>query len=278
MRAAVVQFASGMDPAANREAATAAVERAARDGAALVVLPEAAQCGFGSATTDLAPLSEPLDGPFVAALAAVAGRSGATVIAGLFEPSADGRVHNTLVVVGAAGLLGAYRKVHLYDALGWCESDRVAAGDPGGANVPVVAVGDLAVGLLTCYDLRFPESARLAVDLGATVLAVPAAWVAGPHKEHHWRTLLGARAIENTCYVLAAAQPAPVYSGCSQIVDPFGVVVAQLGPDEGGGEPAFASGPVDPHRVAEARAALPVLAHRRFAVTVRETSPSSADP
>jgi predicted amidohydrolase len=136
-------------------------------------------------------------------------------------------------------------------------------------------VGELSLGVMTCYDLRFPESARTLVDHGATVLAVPAAWVAGKHKAEHWRTLLSARAIENTAYVVAAAQPTPTYNGCSQIVDPMGVVVAELGPDDGGTTGTVVTAELTRANVDEARRALPVLEHRRFSVAGRVGSAAS---
>jgi len=268
-----VQFAATLDTGANRAAAAGAVRTAADRGARLVVLPEATMAGFGSATTDLAALAEPLDGPFVVALHEAAAETGAIVVAGTFEPAGDERVYNTVVIVGPGGLLGSYRKVHLYDALGWCESDRVVAGETDAGNMPVVDIDGLSLGVLTCYDLRFPESARRPVDGGATVLVVPAAWVAGQYKEEHWGTLLGARAIENTSYVVAAAQPGPAYTGRSRIVDPFGVVIAELGPTEGADVPAIVVADLDAERVREARTALPVLGHRRFDVAARPPSP-----
>ncbi len=266
MRVAVVQRASGLDKAANRDEAAGAVRQAAGEGAELVVLPEATMAGFGSPSTDLAELAEPLDGPFTSALRQVAGETGATVVAGTFEPAPDGRVYNTVVVVSGAGVLARYRKVHLYDALGWCESERVCPGAPGGDNVPVVEVGRFVLGVLTCYDLRFPESARVAVAAGATVLAVPAAWVAGSHKLAHWQTLLRARAIENTAYVLAAAQPAPTYTGHSAVIDPMGVTLACLGPGDRAAPPEVAGADLDLDHLIRARSSLPVLAHRRFSV------------
>jgi predicted amidohydrolase len=148
----------------------------------------------------------------------------------------------------------------------------VRPGAADGSNAPVVDLGELSLGVMTCYDLRFPESARLVIDHGATVLAVPAAWVAGKHKAEHWRTLLAARAIENTAYVVAAAQPTPTYNGCSMIVDPMGVVVAELGPDDGAGSSAIVTGELSGARVDEARRALPVLDHRRFSVAGRAES------
>jgi predicted amidohydrolase len=273
VKVAAAQFATDLDKDANRARAVGAVRDAATQGATLVVLPEASMCGFASARTDLSRFAEPLDGPFVTALSAAAEKTGAHVVAGTFEPvEGEARVYNTVVVVGPGGLVARYRKVHLYDALGWCESERVRPGAADGSNAPVVDLGELSLGVMTCYDLRFPESARLVIDRGATVLAVPAAWVAGKHKAEHWRTLLAARAIENTAYVIAAAQPTSTYNGCSQIVDPMGVVVAELGPDDGAGSSAIVTGELSGARVDEARRALPVLDHRRFSVAGRAES------
>ena len=115
------------------------------------------------------------------------------------------------------------------------------------------------VGLMTCYDLRFPELARLLVDRGADVLVVPAAWVAGPRKVEHWRTLVRARAIENTVFVVAAAQPGPRYTGHSMVVDPLGDVLA-----EAGEEAAVLRATLDRELLDDARRTNPSLANRRF--------------
>ena len=92
-----------------------------------------------------------------------------------------------------------------------------------------VELAGLRLGLMTCYDLRFPELARALVARGAEALVVPAAWVAGPRKVDHWTTLARARAIENTAYVVAVGQPGPRYSGHSIVVDPLGEVLAEAG-------------------------------------------------
>lgn len=262
MRVAAVQVRTSLDPAANRRQATALVERAAGDGAALVVLPEGTMCAFGPLTFDLRTVAEPLDGPFVSALHDVAGRHGTTVVAGMFEPAPDRRrVFNTVVVVGPDGLAAAYRKVHLFDAMGGRESIRVAPGDP--ARLPTVEVGPVTVGIVTCYDLRFPELTRALVDGGATLLAVPAHWYDGPGKGEVFATLVRARAIESTAYVAAACKPGDECVGRSAIVDPAGQVLAELGAAEDG---ALAVAEVTAERVAQVRQMLPVLQHRRFAV------------
>ena len=257
LRVALVQTASSLDPAVNRGAlpghlAAAAARHAGR--ADLVVLPEACARDFGEPGSEAA-YAEPLDGPFATALADAAGAVGTTAVAGMFETADDpARPFNTLVVRG--GAQAAYRKIHLYDSFGQRESDRLTAG----ATEPVVVeVAGWQVGLMTCYDLRFPELARALAVGGAEALVVPAAWVAGERKVEHWRTLVRARAIENTVFVLAAGQPGPRYSGHSLVVDPLGDVLA-----EAGDGPEVVTAELDGEILATARRTNPSLANRRL--------------
>lgn len=217
------QRASATDPAANR----AALNQITADaGADLIVLPEAFARDFGEPGEPLAPYAETLDGPFVRALRDAAGRSGAAVVAGMFEISADAaRPYNTLVLAQGE-TLSTYRKIHLYDSFGQRESDTVM---PGPLEPVVVGISGAQVGLMTCYDLRFPELARALSAAGAEVLVVPSAWVAGERKVAHWQTLLRARAIENLCWVVAAGQPGPRYCGHSTVIAPTGDVVVEAG-------------------------------------------------
>ena len=261
MRAAVVQFAAGDDKSANLARLSELVRRAADQGADLVVCPEAAMHDFGPPDQPLAPVAESLNGPFVTALAALSQDTGATVVAGMFETADDGRAYNTVVAVGGGSLLGAYRKLHLFDALGWVESERLAPGD---GELLVFPLGGLTLGVQTCYDLRFPELSRALVDKGVDVLVLPAAWVAGPMKERQWKTLVAARAIESTAYAVTASQSPPRYVGSSRLVDPMGEVVAAVATTEG-----IAVADLLPGRVAEVREAIPSLQHRRFDVTFR---------
>jgi len=247
----VVQAASGLDPAANR----ARLPELVPSDSDLVVLPEAFARDFGEAGSDVSGYAEPIDGPFAAELAAVAAARNTTVVAGMFETSPDpARPYNTLLVRGA--VTAAYRKIHLYDSFGYQESKAL---HPGPLAPALVTLGGLSVGLMTCYDLRFPELARALVDHGAEVLVVPAAWVAGPRKVEHWRTLVRARAIENTVFVVAAGQPGPRYAGNSLVVDPLGDVLA-----EAGEEPAVLRATLDGSVLAEARRTNPSLANRRL--------------
>ncbi|GAA1780095.1 carbon-nitrogen hydrolase family protein [Nocardioides hankookensis] len=251
LRVALVQHASGLEPEANR----GLLDDLAPQDADLVVFPEAFARDFGEAGSDVSAYAEPLDGPFATEVARVADERGATVVAGMFEPGEEpDRPFNTLVARGAVE--ASYRKIHLYDSFGYRESDRLSAGP----LAPVVFdLGGFGVGLMTCYDLRFPELARALVDAGAEVLVIPAAWVAGPHKVDHWRTLVRARAIENTAFVVAVGQPGPRYTGHSLVVDPLGEVLA-----EGGDGPEVLTAVLEHTVLERARRTNPSLANRRL--------------
>lgn len=255
LRIALVQAASALEPDANR----AALAELTPEGHDLVVFPEAFARDFGEAGSDVSRYAEPVAGAFGSEVARVAADRRTTVVAGMFERGDDpDRPYNTLLVRGAVE--AEYRKIHLYDSFGYRESDRLTAGP----LEPVVF--DLAgwrVGLMTCYDLRFPELARRLADRGAELVLVPSAWVAGPRKVDHWRTLVSARAIENTVYVAAVGQPAPRYTGHSMIVDPLGDVVAETGAGSAE-EPEVVAGVVDRETLAAARRTNPSLANRRL--------------
>jgi predicted amidohydrolase len=267
MRVALCQLPVSSDPSVNLGRARQALADAARAGAQLAVFPEGTQARFG---TDLRAAAEPTDGPFCRGLSDAARDHGVAVVAGVFEPGPGRLVYNTAVMFDERGTLAAaYRKIHLFDALGQRESDQVAPGDE-----PVVAeLGGLRVGVMTCYDIRFPEHARALLARRADLIVVPAGWAAGLFKEEHWVTLIRARAIENTVWVAAAdqvpdpAEPptrAPTGSGRSMLVDPMGTVRLDLGPRRG-----IAVGEVDMDVTAEVRAVLPSLEHRRDDIFAR---------
>ncbi len=245
----------------NLERARTALGAAREQGSDLAVFPEGTQVRFSA---DLRAAAEPLNGPFCTGLAEAARDTGVAVVAGVFEPARGDLVYNTTVAFDAAGnLAAAYRKIHLFDALGQRESQTVAPG-----SEPVVAdLAGLRVGFLTCYDVRFPELARTLALRGAEMIVVPSAWAAGLFKEEHWVTLVRARAIENTIWVAAAGQvpdraepatAAPTGVGRSMLVDPMGTVRLDLG-----SEAAVAAGTVDTGLTKQVRTILPCLENRR---------------
>ncbi|WP_432534316.1 carbon-nitrogen hydrolase family protein [Kineococcus arenarius] len=258
MRVALAQISSTGDPGANLELVAAEVAAAREAGARLLVLPEATMCRFG---VPLAPVAEPVDGPWASALERLADEAGLTVVAGAFTPGQGGRVRNTLLVRGA-GVRAHYDKVHVYDAFGYAESDAVEAG----REPVVVDVDGVGVGLTTCYDVRFPGLFTALAERGASVVVVAASWGAGPGKVEQWGLLTRARALDSTCFVLACGQAdpgvppgaAPTGVGFSCVVDPVGAVLAGLG--AGSGRLVV---DLDVAAVERARAVLPVLANRR---------------
>lgn len=267
-RVVLAQISAGEDLRANRELTAGAVRAAAEDGADLLVLPEYASAW---APHDLgARFAEPIDGPYVTALRREARASGVAVLAGVLLPAPaaqDGgppRAANVVVAIDAGGeIAGRYQKVHLFDAFGARESDLVEAGSPD-AEPLVVDVAGLRFGVVTCYDLRFPESVRRVVDAGAGAVVVPAAWADGPHKAEQWRALAVARAIESTAHVVAVGQAGPGRTGRSLVVDPQGRVVL-----EAGTAPELLTVDLDPVAVGQARRLVPSLAHRRYRVVPR---------
>lgn len=258
---AVAQFAPTADAAANLVLIDGLLAKARGRGAQVVLFPEYSSYFIDPFDETLVQGAEEIDGPFVAGLTALAATHGVHVVAGLLERGSDGRrVRNTVVAVDAGGLLAHYRKLHLYDAFGQRESDWVEAGE---IEPPeTFEVGGLRFGLMTCYDLRFPEVARVLADTGADVALIAAEWVRGPLKEHHWRTLLTARAIENTMYVVAADHPPPLGVGRSMIIDPQGVEIAGVGTTTD-----VAVGHLEREAIENVRRVNPALRLRRFRVT-----------
>jgi predicted amidohydrolase len=268
MRVAVCQLNARDDRAANLATARELLDRAAAGGADLAVLPEFTDY-LGPAAG--LPEPEPVDGEYARFFAKAAQELSMWVHAGSFHEAGPepGRTYNTSLVFDRSGnLAGAYRKIHLYDVeipgrVSYHESATVAPGD----RPVAVTVDGVTLGLSICYDLRFPELYRhLAVHQAAQVLVVPAAFMLHTGRDH-WETLLRARAIENQCYVVAAAQigdhdPGRTCFGRSMIIDPWGTVLAQA-PDVTG----IAVADLDLNRLTDIRATLPSLANRRLPIS-----------
>jgi deaminated glutathione amidase len=262
VKVAAAQFAPTGDIDANLAAIEEFTRTAADSGAELVILPEEAMIPAEHA----APLRETAEAhwpTFLDSLAGFAAKYGIGVIAGGYEGSGSALPYNTLAALDSSGeVLGLYRKMHLYDAFSYQESKKVMRGEDGPC---MVRFGDFNVGLVNCYDIRFPEFARSLVEMGADLLSVSAAWVRGPLKEDHWTTLLRCRAIENTCWVVASSLSTPDCIGMSMAVDPLGVVRAALGEDNSGLLVVEAT----KERIDEARIKLPVLRNRRIIIGAR---------
>jgi len=258
MRIALAQILSSADPSANLDIVEDYTRRAADAGARLVLFPEATMCRFG---VPLAAIAEPLDGRWADGVRATADRHGVTVVAGMFCPSDDGRVTNTLVAAGA-GVAAHYHKIHMYDAFGFTESRTVA---PGYEPV-VITVDGVVVGLTTCYDVRFPELHAELARRGAQLITVHASWGSGPGKLEQWTLLARARALDTTSIVAAVDQAypgdeiaavGPTGVGGSVVASPLGEVLAAAGSD-----PQLLVSDVDLATVEKARETIAVLRNR----------------
>lgn len=253
----LAQTSVSRDPDENLQTARRFMQQAAALGADLLVFPEMfmAQPQKGM---PLATVAEPLDGPFVRALSALAAEHGIAIVCGIWQkvPGHDRRAANVVVVLGPDGaLLTHYNKVHLFDALSVRESEQMLGGD---MPPPVFTLKGMQVGLAICYDLRFPELFRHLALQGAEAVIVPSAWYAGVMKEEHWLTLLQARAIENTMYICGANLCGPPFAARTSIFDPFGVMLAGSGEEE-----TLVSAQIEQSRIEDVRLKLPSLTHVR---------------
>jgi predicted amidohydrolase len=271
---AIVQMRSSEDKRENMKLSLDFVKEAARKKASLICFPEF-QMAFAprnQSVKKLTKIAETIDeSNFVLTLGESARRNRINIIATIYEKNTknnnnsssrsninqfDNRVYDTAVIINSNGAIcSVYRKLHMYDALGFRESAKMIAGNA--IEKPVkTPVGNL--GLMICYDVRFPELSRILAINGADILAVPSAWVHGIMKEEHWQTLLKARAIENGSYVAAPDQVGHIFSGRSMVVDPFGIVILDMGNREG-----MEVIEIDKSRIQKARESLPLLKNRR---------------
>lgn len=261
---ALVQMRSSENKEENLKASVDFISRAADRKASLICFPEF-QMAFSplkQPPEDLANnVAEYIDGGnFISALCRSAKRNKIGVIATVYERNKNKnefKVYDTAVVINKKGqITSVYRKLHLYNALGFRESDKLIQGNA--IEKPVsTSVGN--IGLMICYDIRFPEMSRILTVNGADILVVPSAWVYGIMKEDHWRTMIMARAIENGSYIIAPDQVGNIFSGRSMVADPFGTVLLDMGDKQG-----MDVVEIDKSRVRKVRESLPLLKNRRL--------------
>lgn len=234
-RIALVEMTSGIDPVQNLAAIDAALGAAAAGGAIMAFLPEMSLLLDRDRQRSAANLAREEDSPWPGALQAMAQRHGIWLHSGSIPLlAADGRrrVNRSHVIAADGSIQARYDKIHMFDVTlpsgeNWSESSAYAGGDA----LAVVDSPIGRIGLSVCYDLRFPELYRALVDQGAKILVVPAAFTVSTG-EAHWHVLLRARAIENGCFVLAAAQ-AGLHAdgratfGHSLAIDPWGAEIAE---------------------------------------------------
>jgi predicted amidohydrolase len=262
---ALAQVKSSTVKQHNLQAALGLIKDTKSKGAELIAFPEflMAFSPASQSAKELAELAESVDGPFVNSLRDAARAAVISVVGTIYETcSLANRVYDTAVWIDAAGqLVSVYRKLHLYDAFGFKESDKF---HPGEDIAQPVKSGENCFGMMICYDLRFPELARLLTLAGANVIVAPSGWIQGDLKLEHWQTMNKARALENGCYLIAPGQVGNIYIGHSMVVDPLGRTIVDLGDKEG-----FEVVNLDLKLVAETREKLPLIKNRRTDVYAR---------
>lgn len=264
--AAAIQMTSVPDLDRNLVQAEDFIDLAVRQGAELVTLPENFSF-LGDEGAKVAQAQAICDAS-ESFLKKMAQRYQVTLLGGGYPvPTAGNKVYNTALLVAPDGSeLLRYEKVHLFDVNvpdgnTYRESSTVVSGQQLPGVHPSKHLGN--IGLSVCYDVRFPELYRHLSQMGAEVLVVPAAFTAFTGKDH-WQVLLQARAIENTCYMLAPAQTGYHNSrrqshGHAVIIDPWGIVLADAGT-----KPGVAIAEINPGRIAQVRQQMPALQHRVF--------------
>ena len=266
--AAAIQMTSKPDLEKNLVEAEELIDLAARRGAELVTLPE--NFAFLGKEEDKLAQAEEIAAKTEKFLKSMAQKYQATILGGGFPVAVPGdpsKAFNTALLVDPNGReLARYQKAHLFDVdlpdgNTYLESSTVMAGK----DFPPVYFSETLgnLGLSICYDVRFPELYRHLSSKGAQVLFIPAAFTAYTGKDH-WQVLLQARAIENTCYVIAPAQTGNHYErrythGHAMIIDPWGLILA-----DAGNQPGVAIAEINPSRLEQVRRQMPSLQHRVF--------------
>ncbi len=276
MRTAPYQARTGIDPGANGAELTRAVREARAGGAAILFTPEMSGLLDQDRARAGVRLRTEEDDPVLAAVREAAREEGIWVHLGslaLLGGEGGRLVNRGFVIVQGGGIRARYEKIHLFDVdLATGESWRESSAYAPGARAAAVDTPAGRLGLSICYDLRFAGLYAALSAAGATALSIPAAFTV-PTGEAHWHVLIRARAIENACFAIAAAQCGHHEDGRrtyghSLVVDPWGEVLLDMGTAER--EIGFAE--LDPGRTEEVRSRLPVLRHRR-AFALPELSP-----
>ncbi len=278
VKVSIVQMKSSLNKDENLLFSQEQIEKAGRKNAKIICFPEFQMAFSPNSQTskELFSISESVEGNFIKELCKSAKENDICVVGTIYERSDTDldkldqslnenrnkdidnqyRVYDTVVFINNKGdLISRYRKLHLYDALSFQESKKLMAGN----NIFTPVDSPLGkMGVLICYDLRFPELSRIMTIGGARALIAPSGWVQGTMKEDHWLTMCKARSIENGVYLIAPNQLGNIFCGRSLIIDPFGIVVLDMGNREG-----MEIVDLDIKRIDSVRNDLPLLKNRR---------------
>jgi len=258
-KVAIVQFKASTAKEQNLKKILDYIKKASKKGAQLCAFPEFMMFYTkpSQSPKELASLSETINGNFVKTISKAAKKHSIQVIGTFYEKSnKKNRVYDTSFLINKSGkVVSKYRKIHLYDALGFKESKKMVSGSKI-VKPSRTALG--MIGMLICYDLRFPEMSRSLALSGSEILVAPSAWVKGKNKEDHWITINKTRAIENGCYVVAPDQVGNIYCGRSIVVDPFGKILLDMKKRQGIGVVNISL-----DKIKKIRTVLPLLKNRR---------------
>ena len=274
VKISIVQMKSSVNKDENLVYSLDLIEEAGRKNAEMICFPEFQMAFSPSSQTskELFSISETIEGDFIKALCNSAKKNNISILGTIYEreildpnlsellkdKNMDNKFHvyDTVVYINNKGLIKSkYRKIHLYDALNFQESKKLLSGNE--IFTPIDSpLGKM--GVLVCYDLRFPELSRLMTLEGSLALISPSGWVQGTMKEDHWLTMCKARSIENGVYIIAPNQVGNIFCGRSLVVDPFGIVILDMGNKEG-----MDIVNLDMERITIVRNDLPLLNHRR---------------
>jgi deaminated glutathione amidase len=264
---ALIQMRSGLEPAANLAAVLAGVDEAKRGGANYVLTPEMTNVLENKRERLFTKIFSEEHDPTLATMREVAAKLSIYIHLGslAIKASPDKAANRSFLIDRKGDIAARYDKIHMFDVdLAGGESYRESSTYRPGELAVVADLPWGRLGLTVCYDLRFPALYRALAEAGASFLAIPSAFTKQTG-EAHWHVLMRARAIENGCYVFAAAQGGRHEHGRetfghSLVVDPWGKIIA-----EGGTEPGVIFAEIDPAEVAAARGRVPSLSHgRRF--------------
>lgn len=275
VKISIVQMKSSINKAENLAYSLDLIEESGKKNAEMICFPEF-QMAFShpsQTSKELFSLSESIEGDFIKELCNGAKKNNISIVGTIYEKAnsepklseslnnknvvdTEFHVYDTAVYINNKGLVkSTYRKIHLYDALNFQESKKLLSGNE--LFTPVDSpLGKM--GILVCYDLRFPELSRLMTLGGSLALISPSGWVQGTMKEDHWLTMCKARSIENGVYLIAPNQVGNIFCGRSLVIDPFGIVILDMGNKEG-----LDIVDLDVERITTVRNDLPLLNHRR---------------
>ncbi|WP_311258484.1 nitrilase-related carbon-nitrogen hydrolase [Microbacterium sp. WCS2018Hpa-9] len=260
------QFTSTSDVAENLRTIDLLAMRASAEGASLLTLPESSIVEWTSNPAEIRLVAAQHSETFADRIRSIAVRHEIHVIFGTYAPdAAHERPYNRLLAVNPDGEMSAsYDKVHLYDAFEYRESEYISPGPVLGdfSELSVVEIAGWRVGLLNCYDLRFPELSLGLLQRGVDVISMSSAWAEGPSKAFQLRTLASARAIETTSYFMLSNQAGAASTGESAVISPHGQRIAEVLTDQG-----LAIATLDPDFLRRARIAQPVETNQRYRLT-----------